>query len=282
MARLNIALLVIDPQIDFMPLPGSKLPVAGGLDDMERLAAFVDRVGPKITQIAVTLDSHHKFHIANPGMWVNSRGENPPPFTLISVPDLNNGTWAPNPLLSTADQEWARKYVEELALQSRQVLVIWPPHCLIGSVGYAVEPGLFAALDRWVSLNNKPRLINFVTKGSNYRTEHYSAVKAEVADPTDPTTQVNLSRGGLISTLQDADIVLLAGEALSHCVANTVRDIAANFDPANIAKLHLLRDCTSPVPNSPGGPDFVKMGEDFVDEMRAKGMKVVDSRTFML
>lgn len=271
MARLNIALLIIDPQIDFMDLPGSNLPVPGATKDMERLAAFVDRVGSKISQVAVTLDSHHEFHIANPGMWINSQGQHPAPFTLITLADVNNGVWAPNPLLSKADQEWVRNYVAELATGGRYPLVIWPPHCLIGSVGHAIEPGLFSALRRWTT-TGRPKLINFKPKGSNFRTEHYSAVKAEV-NSGDPTDTVNMN---FIQTLQDADMVLLAGEARSHCVANTVRDIAANFDPANIAKLHLLGDCTSDVTG------FEKLGADFVDEMRAKGMKVVDSTTFLV
>jgi nicotinamidase-related amidase len=122
-------------------------------------------------------------------------------------------------------------------------------------------------------------MVDFVTKGSNYKTEHYSAVQADVPDPADPDTMLNQR---LIETLQRADIILLSGEALSHCVANTVRDIANNFGEDNIKKMVLLRDATSPVPNppGPGAPDFVKMGEDFIKEMVGRGMKVSSTVDF--
>jgi nicotinamidase-related amidase len=105
-----------------------------------------------------------------------------------------------------------------------------------------------------------------VTKGSNPWTEHYSAVQADVPDPADVTTQLNT---GLIKTLEEADIILVAGEAGSHCLANTVRDIANNFgDASYVGKLVLLEDATSPVPT------FDKFQDDFVAEMTAKGMQL--------
>jgi hypothetical protein len=76
MSDPRIELVIIDPQIDFMDLPGSKLPVAGATRDMARLAAFVSRCGQKLSGIHVTLDSHHLMHIANPMMWVNGLGKN--------------------------------------------------------------------------------------------------------------------------------------------------------------------------------------------------------------
>ena len=92
-------------------------------------------------------------------------------------------------------------------------------------------------------------------------------------DPSDPGTLLN-SR--LIRTLSDADVVIVAGEALSHCVANTVRDIASNFGADNIAKLVLLTDCSSSV----GG--FEQLGRDFVAEMSARGMQTARSTDYML
>jgi len=63
--------------------------------------------------------------------------------------------------------------------------------------------------------------------------------------------------------------VLWTGEALSHCLANTFRDVAANFsNPEYVKKMTLLTDATSSVPT------FEKYGEDFIKEMTAKGMKL--------
>ena len=60
------------------------------------------------------------------------------------------------------------------------------------------------------------------------------------------------------------------------CLANTVRDIAAQFsDPKYISKIHLLRDATGNVPG------FEALGEDFVRELSAKGMKVTTTTDFI-
>lgn len=266
-SSVRVHALIIDPQVDFMDLPNSALPVGGADADTKRLSAMIARLGGRIDDIHVTLDSHHLMHIANPIMWTDSTGKAPSPFTIISAADVNNGKWrARNP----SWQKWQAEYVEDLEKKGRYPLCIWPPHCLIGSNGYQVHPVLFDSLRRWEE--GEFGMVDYVTKGSNYKTEHYSAVQAEVPDPSDPGTSLNM---GLIQTLQDADIIIIAGQALSHCVANTVRDIAANFSTANIEKMHLLRDCSSPVQG------FEQAGKDFITEMAGKGMKVVDSATFM-
>jgi len=270
MSDPRIELVIIDPQIDFMDLPGSKLPVPGAAKDMERLAAFVSRCGQKLSGIHVTMDSHHLMHIANPMMWVNGLGENPAPFTTITGKDVAGGLWLPNARMRQEDQLWCRSYVQELAQRGRYPLTIWPPHCLIGSAGHAVEHKLYQSLLDWEE--KQFAMVDYIAKGSNFRTEHYSAVMADVPDPADPATGLN----HFLLGLQVADVVLVAGEARSHCVAHTICDLAAHFDAANVGKLHLLEDCTSDV----SGRE--QMGAEFVAEMKAKGMKLVDSVSFLL
>jgi nicotinamidase-related amidase len=147
---------------------------------------------------------------------------------------------------------------------------------LIGGAGYIVVPELFNALVEWERSNFA--LVNYVTKGSNFWTEHYSAVKADVPDPQDPSTHLNM---GLIDTLQKADTILLAGEARSHCLANTVRDIADNFGEENIKKMILLQDATTDVADLPGTTMFTDMGEQFVTDMMARGMQVSTTKEFL-
>jgi len=146
---------------------------------------------------------------------------------------------------------------------------------LIGSWGYGVVPELFESFIKW---EEDFALIDYVTKGSNFWTEHYSAVQADVPDPEDPSTQLNT---GLIETLQTSDIILLAGEARSHCLANTVRDIADNFGEENIKKMVLLQDATSDVPDPPGTTMFTDIGEQFVSDMMARGMQVSTTEEFL-
>jgi nicotinamidase-related amidase len=80
----------------------------------------------------------------------------------------------------------------------------------------------------------------------------------------------------LIQTLEEATIIAVTGEALSHCVANTGRDIANAFsDPRFVQKLVLITDCSSNVP----GFDF--LGQGFVKELLAKGMQISTSNDFL-
>ena len=265
----RIHLLVIDPQNDFCdgpPVadgPAPALPVAGGHQDMLRLAQFIERAGVRVDAIHVTLDSHHPLHIANPLWWVDRDDRTPVPFTVISAEDVRTGKWrAHDPVC----QERSLAYVEALDAGGRYTLVIWPEHCLVGQWGHNVHPAVAHQLARW----GRARLqtVDYIFKGSNPFTEHYSAVQAEVPDPTDPGTLLNAR---LVDALSEAQLILVAGEALSHCVANTVRDIARHLGPAPTARMTLLSDCTSSV----GG--FENLGADFLREMTARGMKSVRS-----
>jgi nicotinamidase/pyrazinamidase len=282
MTKQKIHLLAIDPQNDFCDIPvdghpqnplapGARiapaLPVPGAHDDMLRLSALIDRIGDKLYDIHVTMDSHNPLDIAHPSWWRNDKGDAPAPFTMISSADVRNGVWcARNP----AAQAHSLKYVETLEANARYVLVIWPEHCLIGQWGHNVHASVANSLNNWA--RKRMEVVDYVTKGSNALTEHYSAVQAEVPDASDPSTMLN-SR--LIKTLAEADVILIAGEALSHCVASTVRDIADNFGEENIKKLVLLTDCTSSV----GG--FEALGSQFVADLTARGMKIALSTEFL-
>ena len=278
---MNIQLLIIDPQNDFCH-PDGALYVPGAESDMARLAEMIHRLKDKLDDIHVTLDSHHFVDIAHPIFWLDSTGNHPDPFTIIAKDDVANGNFrATNPQF----QGRALEYVGDLESNGRYPLCIWPPHCLIGSWGYGVinhfdKNGtplapLFDVLTNW---EKDFAMVDYVTKGSNLWTEHYSAVQADVPDPEDPGTQLNM---GLIETLQEADIILLSGEAKSHCLANTVIDIADNFGEENIKKMVLLEDCTSNVPDPPGTTLFTDASDKFVADMMARGMQVSTSTEFL-
>lgn len=262
----NIQLLVIDPQNDFCR-PDGALAVPGAAEDMDRLARLVHRLRDRLSDIHVTLDSHRKVDISHPTWFRDGNGEAPAPFTRITADEVRSGRWT-----TAWPGAWSRTvdYLETLERGARYPHVIWPEHCLIGSEGHNVVPALFDALQGW---SDRFALVDFVTKGSNPWTEHFSAVQAEVPDPEDPTTQVNT---GLIRTLEEADVVLLAGEALSHCVANTVRDVAAQLaDPAFVRKLVLLTDTTSPVPG------FEAYGDAFLRDLTRLGMSTTTTDQFL-
>lgn len=265
-------LLLIDPQKDFCHKDGS-LYVPGATEDMDRVAVMIRRLKGKIDDIHVTLDSHRKVDIAHPIWFKDSAGNHPGPFTMITAADLKSGKW-----MTTMPGAFNRTlaYLEALEATGRYAHVIWPEHCLIGSEGHNVMPNLLDALHEW---EDRFALVDFVTKGSNPWTEHFSAVQAEVPDPEDPTTQLNT---GLIETVQKADIILVAGEARSHCVANTIRDMAANFDAATIAKMVLLTDAMTDVGDPPGTTLFSDMGNKFIADLTALGAKTSTTVDFLI
>lgn len=257
-------LLIIDPQNDFCDVPGAALPVAGADADMKRLAAFIRARGEALDAITVTLDSHSPVDIAHPAWWQDAAGRSPAPFTAITVADVESGQWKAR---DPARQASSLAYVRSLERGGKYVLVVWPEHCLVGSWGHNIHPAVKAELDAWARRKLEP--VGTVIKGMNPGTEHYSAAKAEVPDPGDPETQLNRR---LVEAMAAADRVLVAGEALSHCVAATVRDVVDALPAGSAAKITLLTDAMSPVPG------FEKLGSEFLADMKARGMRTATTR----
>jgi len=262
----KIHLVLIDPQHDFCD-PTGALYVKGAELDMKRVAGLVDRYGEKIDDMDVTLDSHHYIHVAHPIYWKDSKGNNPQPFTIITAADVRSGVWTPTRI---GWMKRALNYVETLEKNGKYPLCIWPPHCLIGSVGHTVYNPLYEALVRWE--RKEFASINYITKGSNHHTEHYSAISADVPDPDDVSTHMNTK---FLDAVMEADMILLAGEAGSHCLANTGRDADQYFsDSSFVKKLVLLEDATSAVPG------FESMQDQFIKDMTKKGMRTAKCSDF--
>lgn len=259
-------LVIIDPQKDFCEQKGS-LFVPGATEDMSKLGKFITKMTKHLDDIHITLDQHHLLDIAHPLFWKDSNGNLPDSFTIITSTDIQNGNWQPyHPMLLKKVLD----YVLALEASGRYPLCIWPPHCLIGTPGANIIDSVQEAAFSWA--DKRKSVIDFVAKGSNPFTEHYSAIKAEVVDPEDPSTQPNLE---FIKVLEEVDEIYLSGQALSHCLANTVRDIVDLFSSDEyVKKLILLTDTTSSVPG------FEQLGDDFIKEMTAKGMQLALTTDF--
>jgi nicotinamidase-related amidase len=258
---MNTHLIIIDPQNDFCDPKRGALYVKGAEKDMQALAEFIARRGELLDKIHVTLDSHHTIHIAHPIFWKNSQGQHPAPFTTITRADVETGRW------TTTNPRWMARglaYVQALEKNNRYQLMIWPPHCRIGTWGHSIFPVLSDALVAWEEKFFGS--VNFLMKGSNLFTEHYSAVVADVPDDADKSTRLNTR---FIDTVKPADRILVSGEALSHCVANTVTDIANHFSKENVKKFVLLRNTSSNVTGREA------LGEHFLKDMVKRGMRVM-------
>lgn len=262
----RIHLLLIDPQNDFCDLPegGSSLPVAGAHADMQRVAALIRDGGAGLAQITVTLDSHHRLDIAHPGFWQTGDGGEVAPFTPITAAQLRAGDYRPR---DPAAGPRAQGYLDQLEARGRYTLMVWPVHCEIGTRGHNVHAEVHDAYAAWELA--RQRTVAKVMKGINPWTEHYSALLAEVPDPDDPHTQLNTA---LVDDLAQADLIVVAGEASSHCVKATVEDVAEHVPGATLV---LLTDCMSPVPG------FQAQHDGFLAGMASKGARLVTSAQFL-
>jgi len=258
-------LLIIDPQNDFCDANGA-LSVPGASDDCLRLSNMIRRLDKQLNTIHVTMDTHHFFHIAHPIFWMDRNGKHPEPYTIITTSMIQAGDFKAS---APQYQHYAIDYVSTLEKTGKYNLCIWPPHCLIGTWGHDIYPPLSLALREWES-EVPGRIVDYTYKGSNVRTEHYSAIRAEVSDASDPGSRTNFA---LIERLKSADNVAIAGEALSHCVANTVRDLITCI-PAD--KLVVLTDVSSNVPG------FEKLGEEFTAEIETIGVRLMTSEEFLV
>ena len=89
-----------------------------------------------------------------------------------------------------------------------------------GTPGHAVVPLLNKALQQWSGLTGKQ--VNYIMKGQNCETIMYSALSADVPIESDSGTYAD---NELVSKLHAAERVIICGEALSHAVNYTTRDL---------------------------------------------------------
>jgi nicotinamidase-related amidase len=283
----RLCLLAVDVQNTFC-IPGFELFVAGrsgtgAVDDNRRLCEFVYRNLATITQVIPSLDTHRTMQVFHPVWLVDADGNHPEPYTLVSPDEVENGTWRVNSAVCESlgiDPAYAARqlahYTQRLAEGGKYQLTVWPYHALIGGVGHALvsaveEAFFFHGLARY----SQP---DFQVKGEHPLTEHYSMLGPEVTEGPagDPLEGKNTD---LIEKLLSFDIVVVAGQAKSHCVAWTIDDLLDDSDPRvqRLAeRVYLLEDCSSPVV-VPGVVDYTDDADAAYERFSAAGMHVVRS-----
>lgn len=283
----RICLVVVDMQNTFC-IPGFELFVAGrsgtgAVDDSRRLCEFVYKNVGAITQIVPTLDTHEALQIFHAAYLVSESGEHPPPFTLVSVEDVENGVWRFNPAASqplgiTADegQRWLVHYVRRLRAGGKYDLTVWPYHSMLGGIGHA----LVSAVEEAIFFHGIARAArpDFQVKGDNPFTEHYSVLGPEVTESPGGERIAEKNRA-LVERLLGFDAVVVAGQAKSHCVAWTIADLLAAVhaqDRGLAERVYLLEDCTSPVA-VPGVADYTAEADAAFRRFAEAGMHVVRS-----
>ena len=265
--REKIAAVLVDYQHDFVD-PSGTLYVPGSQADVARFLTWFYSNAHSITTIYASLDTHIPFQIFYSSWWVNPRtGEHPQPFTVITGQDVENHTWVP-----LLEPEWSTYYVHELQQKARKDLMIWPYHTMQGTLGHMLVSPISEAI-AWHSAARQAQPI-YIEKGLTTRTEFYGIFGAEVPDPQSPASSLNIP---LLDSVMQHDKIYIAGEAKSHCVLETERQIVEHYaqQPEMLRKLYFLKDCTSSVQHPV--IDFDALAEEELAKMQERGVNVVVS-----
>ena len=318
-----INLLIIDPQNDFHE--GGNLAVPGATNDSKNIIQFLKRKIASINHVFVSLDTHTLTHIGHAGFWESEVDQSKPvPFTMFRIVNdkIEGYTLDANGNVSTKYNykptrytgednttyeervKKVKKYIKKLIDDKKFTPLIWPTHCIEGTIGHQVYCPLKTQLDE---TNKNYSRVDYHIKGQNEWAEMYSIFKAEYpveelvelgeehednfdqrdikkyyrgtqtefkktskidepnsdeADGVYLQTRFNDSLYG--SLTKDGYPIYICGEALSHCVNWSLRDLVAqllkdnNTNYVENEKLKqgmvvLLIDCSSKV--SPPGAE---------------------------
>lgn len=285
--RFKIGLVAVDVQNTFC-IPGFELYVGGrsgtgAIDDNRRLCEFIYRNLGVITQICPTMDTHQAIQIFHALYLVNDAGEHPAPYTLVSEDDVKRGRWKFNPAIAASlgmSAEYGQRnlehYTRELKASGKYALTIWPYHAMLGGIGHALVSSFEEAVFfHGVARYSQP---DFVVKGDEPLTEHYSVLGPEVQEGFDGKPLARKS-DKFIKKLKEFDVVVIAGQAKSHCVAWTIADLLDDIllhDHTLAGKVYLLEDCTSPVV-VPGVIDYTDQADAAFQRFADAGMRLVRS-----
>ncbi|MEL6928084.1 MAG: isochorismatase [Cyanobacteria bacterium J06600_6] len=285
--RRKIGLLLIDVQNTFC-LPEFELFVAGtsgngAVEDNVRLCEFIYRHLGAITEILPTMDTHTAVQIFHSIFWVNEAQQHPEPGTTITLAEVEEGKWQINPQLQSGLsqnieqlRQHALHYVQKLSDEDKYPLTIWPYHSMVGGIGHALVSAVEEAIFFHSLARQSPT--KFELKGSNPLTENYSVLSPEVLDTADGKA-IARQNTSLVQKLLAFDVLIIAGQAKSHCVAWTIENLLTEIqavDPNLAQKIYLLEDCMSPVV-IPGVIDFSEQAEETFEKFAAAGMKIVKS-----
>lgn len=230
----KVLFLGIDIQNDFME--EGALGVPGAHKDVERTTKFLYNNLDKITNIAVSLDTHELNQIFHPSWWVDSEGKHPEPLTIITSEDLKDEKWIP-----VKEKKASIDYVRNLEEKGQKNLCIWPYHCIMGTPGAALE-SQFSRMVHFHSIARQTKVTK-VVKGQDPLSEMYGIIKPEYS-------RENQTNEELLEYVRQFDKVIIAGEAESHCVYESVRQIAEHFsdDIEWLENIYVLSDGMSCIP----------------------------------
>ncbi len=265
----KVAVILVDYQYDFVN-PEGTLYVPGAQDDIARFLSWFYRNAPNITSIYVSMDTHLPFQIFFSSWWRKPKiKEYPQPFTRITIDDISKEVWVP-----VFQQEWSIEYVRLLKERQKKHLMIWPYHTMEGTLGHTLSTPISEAI-AWHSAarNTQPK---YIVKGRTIGSEYYGIFEAEIQYPEDPESGLNVA---LFDAIIKHDKIYVAGEAKSHCVLESEKQLIKRFGSNNelFNKLYFLKDCTSSIKHPDPTIDFDALAEEELSHMGKSGVNIVYS-----
>jgi nicotinamidase-related amidase len=230
----QVLVIGIDVQQDFMD--DGALGVPGAKEDVKRFTKFIYDNMDKISRIAASIDTHIPHQIFHPCWFIDKNGKNPAPFTQITSADISSGKWTPviYPLQTI-------EYLKAIETQAKKTLTIWPYHCLIGTQGCSLE-NQFSNMLNFFEIAKKS-VVETIVKGTDPLSEMYGIIKPEY----DKRNYINIK---FLNNIEKFDKIVIGGEAKSHCVMESVRQILDYYKdkPEITSKIYILEDCMSCIP----------------------------------
>ncbi|WP_017186590.1 hypothetical protein [Alkalibacillus haloalkaliphilus] len=259
----RVLFLGIDLQNDF--IEGGALGVPGSHEDVYSIMRFIYRNLSKITNIAVSLDTHSMDQIFHPSWWIDQKGNHPEPLTIITIEDVELGKWKP-----LYNFEQSIKYVKGLEQQGQKQLCIWPFHCIEGTPGAALE-SQFSKMIHYHSIVRNTE-VKKIVKGLDPLSEKYGIIEPEYS-------QEDQTDYDLLNYIGEFDKVVVAGEAESHCVYESVKQLAEHFVSIEsfTNNIYVLKDGMSCIP---GFEDETESGWKQLSDKY--GVKLVESSELIL
>lgn len=266
--KVKTKVLIIDPQNDFAATGGA-LYVKGASRDMERALKFLCSILGVISELHISADNHQPGSIFFPERHIKPDGSNPEPFSKVTADNYLYDHWSSSAKFGGNVEELNRLTIHYCLEAAKKgiPLQLWPHHCMQGTAGSKLVDPIAIFRNLFQTYRRCPP--NVFTKGESKNTEYYSAFGPVVEKDYDNRP---LAKAPAVTpnNFANADIIILMGEALSHCVGQTLNDLVA----AGLGKkIYLVRDCTSNVPG------FEAQGEEFANTLKAHDGHIVQSTT---
>lgn len=262
-------------QNDFIHKNGS-LCVENGDKAANNIANFLKE--NDVDKIFVSMDYHPKNNIASTEFWYDSENKHVEPFTEITLNDVLS-----KKVRAHYYKAYLIAYLKELEKKDKK-LIAWPTHCVENTWGCEI-------CDEIKNVLEDKDNVEYIKKGTNPYTEHYSIFKAEVPlagyskidgciyvpyilettniplignilskdvnmnfyAPVEFKNETNNTTLNikLLDKLNTYDKVYICGVATDFCVKESIKDIVQN-KPDICKKMVILKDCMASI----GDVDF--------------------------